>query len=59
MRLGNGQHRAETGVEALREVAGQLEVLAVGAAKARAVAATTLAQVYDRVGFLPARRPVA
>ena len=35
------------------------EVLAVGAAKARAVAATTLAQVYDRVGFLPARRPVA
>ncbi len=35
------------------------EVLAVGAAKARSVAATTLAQVYDRVGFLPARRPVA
>ena len=34
------------------------EVLAVGAAKARAVAATTLALVYDRVGFLPARRPV-
>ena len=34
------------------------EVLAVGAAKARAVAATTLARVYDRVGFLPARRPV-
>ena len=34
------------------------EVLAAGAAKARTVAATTLAQVYDRVGFLPARRPV-
>ncbi len=35
------------------------EVLAVGAAKAGAVAATTLAAVYERVGFLPARRPVS
>ncbi|GAA4347828.1 tryptophan--tRNA ligase [Angustibacter luteus] len=31
------------------------DVLADGAAKARDVAATTLAQVYDRVGFLSAR----
>ena len=29
------------------------EVLAAGAEKARAVAARTLEQVYDRVGFLP------
>ncbi|MEO6885720.1 MAG: tryptophan--tRNA ligase, partial [Jatrophihabitantaceae bacterium] len=29
-------------------------ILAVGAARARAVAAETVAQVYDRVGFLPA-----
>jgi len=28
-------------------------ILAEGAAKARAVAARTLAQVYDRLGFLP------
>jgi tryptophanyl-tRNA synthetase len=34
---------------------GELDrVLAKGAEKARAVAATTLAQVYDRTGFLPA-----
>ncbi|MGQ0630081.1 MAG: tryptophan--tRNA ligase [Sporichthyaceae bacterium] len=32
-------------------------VLAAGAAKARAVAAATLAQVYDRVGFLPPGGP--
>lgn len=32
------------------------DVLAAGADKARAVAADTLARVYDRVGFLPARR---
>ena len=31
-------------------------VLATGAARAREVAATTLADVYERVGFLPARR---
>lgn len=31
------------------------QILAKGAEKARAVAATTLATVYDRVGFLPAR----
>ncbi|MEU8348558.1 tryptophan--tRNA ligase, partial [Streptomyces sp. NPDC048845] len=30
-------------------------VLAKGAEKARAVAAETLAQVYDRVGFLAAK----
>jgi tryptophanyl-tRNA synthetase len=29
-------------------------VLAAGAARAREVAATTLADVYERVGFLPA-----
>ena len=29
------------------------KVLAVGAEKARAVSAATLAAVYDRVGFLP------
>jgi tryptophanyl-tRNA synthetase len=29
-------------------------VLAAGAARAREVAASTLATVYDRVGFLPA-----
>ena len=32
------------------------DVLAAGAAQARAVAGETLAAVYDRVGFLPARR---
>ena len=31
------------------------EVLATGAAKARAIAGPTLALAYDRVGFLPAR----
>lgn len=31
-------------------------ILAKGAEKARAVAAETLAQAYDKVGFLPARR---
>jgi len=31
-------------------------VLAAGAGRAREVAATTLARVYDRVGFLPAQR---
>ncbi|MFE9251574.1 tryptophan--tRNA ligase [Streptomyces sp. NPDC007088] len=31
-------------------------ILAKGAEKARAVAAETLAQVYDKVGFLPAKR---
>lgn len=30
-------------------------ILAKGAEKARAVAAETLAQAYDRVGFLPAK----
>ena len=32
------------------------EVLAVGAQKARAIAGDTLATMYDRVGFLPARQ---
>ncbi|MDT0347253.1 tryptophan--tRNA ligase [Streptomyces litchfieldiae] len=32
-------------------------ILAIGAEKARAVAAGTLADVYDKVGFLPAARP--
>ncbi|MFF0433233.1 tryptophan--tRNA ligase [Streptomyces sp. NPDC004327] len=32
------------------------KVLAKGAEKARAVAAETLAQAYDRIGFLPAKR---
>ena len=40
----------------LKDPAALDEVLAVGAEKARAVAAGTLAQVYDCVGFLPARR---
>ncbi|HEX8498718.1 MAG TPA: tryptophan--tRNA ligase [Actinomycetales bacterium] len=34
------------------------DVLAQGAERARAVAADTLATVYDQVGFLPARRAV-
>jgi tryptophanyl-tRNA synthetase len=41
---------------ALLDDTGELDaVLARGAEKARAVAATTLARVYDRVGFLAAR----
>ncbi len=40
----------------LQDPAALDEVLAVGAEKARAVAADTLARVYDCVGFLPARR---
>jgi tryptophanyl-tRNA synthetase len=44
----------------LMEDTSELErVLADGAAKARAVAATTLATAYDRVGFLPAAAPEA
>jgi tryptophanyl-tRNA synthetase len=31
-------------------------VLAKGAEKARSVAGETLARVYDRIGFLPAKR---
>jgi len=31
------------------------EILAEGAARARALAAPLLAQVYDRVGFLPGK----
>jgi tryptophanyl-tRNA synthetase len=31
-------------------------VLARGAEKARSVASETLATVYDRIGFLPAKR---
>lgn len=41
----------------LQDPAALDEVLAAGAAKARAIAATTLADVYDRIGFLPARGP--
>lgn len=41
--------------EELLEDPGQLDaLLATGAAKARAVAGETLAEVYDKVGFLPA-----
>ena len=32
------------------------KLLAIGAEKARAVASTTLATAYDRIGFLPAAR---
>ena len=32
-------------------------VLARGAERAREVATQTLADVYDRIGFLPARQP--
>ena len=41
--------------EHLEDAAGLDAVLARGAARAREVAAATLAEVYDRVGFLPAR----
>jgi hypothetical protein len=34
-------------------------ILADGAARAREVAATTVAAVYDRVGFLPPAGPTA
>jgi tryptophanyl-tRNA synthetase len=40
--------------ELLADTAELERVLAAGAARAREVAATTLAAVYDRVGFLPA-----
>ena len=46
----------ERALSYLKDPAALDEVLAVGAEKARAVAAGTLAQVYDCVGFLPARR---
>ncbi|WP_344601457.1 tryptophan--tRNA ligase [Sporichthya brevicatena] len=39
----------------LDDVAGLDAILAQGAEKARAVAAETLAQVYERVGFVPAK----
>ncbi|MGQ0842550.1 MAG: tryptophan--tRNA ligase [Sporichthyaceae bacterium] len=39
----------------LADVAGLDAILAQGAEKARAVAAETLASVYDRIGFLPAK----
>lgn len=39
--------------ERLEDPADLDAVLARGAARAREVAATTLADVYDRVGFLP------
>jgi tryptophanyl-tRNA synthetase len=39
----------------LDDVAGLDAILATGAEKARAVAAETLSQVYDRVGFVPAK----
>jgi tryptophanyl-tRNA synthetase len=39
----------------LDDVAGLDAILARGAEKARAVAAETLAEVYDRVGFVPAK----
>ncbi len=39
----------------LDDVAGLDAILAEGAEKARAVAAETLAQVYERVGFVPAK----
>jgi tryptophanyl-tRNA synthetase len=39
----------------LDDVAGLDAILARGAEKARGVAAETLAQVYDRVGFVPAK----
>ncbi len=39
----------------LDDVAGLDAILAQGADKARAVAAETLANVYDRIGFLPAK----
>ena len=42
-------------LEALDDVAGLDAILATGAEKARAVAAETLSQVYDRVGFVPAK----
>ena len=39
----------------LDDVAGLDAILATGAEKARAVAAETLSEVYDRVGFVPAK----
>ena len=39
----------------LDDVAGLDAILATGAEKARAVAAETLSQVFDRVGFVPAK----
>jgi tryptophanyl-tRNA synthetase len=40
----------------LDDVAELDRVLALGAERARDVAAATLAQVYDRIGFLPAQK---
>lgn len=50
-KLGPIRNRAE---ELLEDPAQLDALLATGAAKARAVAAETLAEVYDKVGFLPA-----
>ena len=50
-KLGPIRDRAE---ELLEDPAQLDALLATGAAKARAVAAETLAEVYDKVGFLPA-----
>jgi len=49
-KLGPIRNRAE---ELLEDPAQLDALLATGAAKARAVAAETLAEVYDKVGFLP------
>lgn len=50
-KLGPVRDRAE---ELLRDPAELDALLAKGAAKARSVASETLAQAYDRIGFLPA-----
>jgi tryptophanyl-tRNA synthetase len=39
----------------LDDVPGLDAILARGAEKARSVAAETLAEVYDRIGFVPAK----
>ena len=44
-------------LELLEDKAQLAAVLAEGAARAGAVAAATLRDVYDRVGFVPLRRP--
>ncbi|HVW81716.1 MAG TPA: tryptophan--tRNA ligase [Mycobacteriales bacterium] len=46
----------ERAVKWLADEAGLDEVLAAGAARARAVAGETLARAYDAIGFLPAAR---
>jgi tryptophanyl-tRNA synthetase len=46
-------------LELLDDRAGLETVLAEGAARARAVAEVTLRSVYDRIGFVPARRSSA